>query len=75
MRLENNWLEAENKALKKKNSLDKTLKKINAEVQKFYRRFNCPIIKTDYNTAEIIKISINLYLFVVYNIMHERVIL
>ncbi len=42
--------------------VDKTLKKINAEVQKFYRRFNCPIIKTDYNTAEIIKISINLYL-------------
>tara|TARA_B100000780_G_C21114905_1_gene450980 strand:- start:151 stop:1434 length:1284 start_codon:yes stop_codon:yes gene_type:complete len=38
------------------------LKKINNDIKSFYSIFNCPIIKTDYSTAELIKISINLYL-------------
>ena len=38
------------------------LKKINNDLKIFYSKFNCPIIKTDYSTAELIKISINLYL-------------
>jgi len=42
--------------------VDNSLKKINSEVRKFYKKFKCPIIKTDFNTAEIIKISINVYL-------------
>lgn len=37
-------------------------KKINKDLKKFYSKFKCPVIKTDYNTAEITKISINLYL-------------
>ncbi len=37
-------------------------KNINNEVKNFYNKFNCPIIKTDYNSAELIKISINIYL-------------
>jgi UDPglucose 6-dehydrogenase len=40
----------------------KPLKKISNDLKFFYRAFNCPIIKTDYSTAELIKISINLYL-------------
>ena len=36
--------------------------KINKDLKKFYSKFKCPVIKTDYNTAEITKISINLYL-------------
>tara|TARA_B100000787_G_C16185131_1_gene294211 strand:- start:911 stop:2158 length:1248 start_codon:yes stop_codon:yes gene_type:complete len=38
------------------------LKKINNDLKVFYSKFNCLIIKTDYSTAELIKISINLYL-------------
>lgn len=38
------------------------LKKINNDLKIFYSKFNCQIIKTDYSTAELIKISINLYL-------------
>ena len=38
------------------------LKKINKDLKNLYSKFNCSIIKTDYNTAEFIKISINLYL-------------
>tara|TARA_Y100001970_G_C14259265_1_gene878337 strand:+ start:7840 stop:9087 length:1248 start_codon:yes stop_codon:yes gene_type:complete len=37
-------------------------KKVNKDLENFYSKFKCPIIKTDYNTAEITKISINLYL-------------
>ena len=40
----------------------KPLKKISNDLKIFYSVFNCPIIKTDYSTAELIKISINLYL-------------
>ena len=36
--------------------------KINKDVLNFYKKFNCPIIKTNYKTSELIKISINLYL-------------
>ena len=38
------------------------IKKINNDLKFFYSKFNCLIIKTDYSTAELIKISINLYL-------------
>lgn len=37
-------------------------KNINNQVKNFYNKFNCPIIKTDYNTAELIKIAVNIYL-------------
>ena len=36
--------------------------KTNKYMEIYYKRFKCPIIKTNYRTAELIKISINLFL-------------
>lgn len=36
--------------------------KISKYINIYYKRFKCPIIKTNYRTAELVKISINLFL-------------
>lgn len=37
-------------------------KKIDKEILNYYKKFNCPLIKTNYRTSELIKISINIFL-------------
>lgn len=37
-------------------------KKINRKILNYYKKFNCPVLKTNFRTSELIKISINLYL-------------
>ncbi len=37
-------------------------KKIDKEILNYYKKFNCPLIKTNFRTSELIKISINIFL-------------
>jgi UDPglucose 6-dehydrogenase len=39
-----------------------TNKKIDKEILNYYKKFNCPLIKTNFRTSELIKIAINLFL-------------